>query len=317
MLLQSFLTELLPTIGTLLGAFITGWFSIQVAKMEFNPKKSKTAPTGLIGFIRKQSNQEGSKKNIQWNPLVVVLIIIGGLAGFLIGINVENEIFDRIFTVQSVDDDPTEVAQSPEPTETGFEIISTPIQIDFSSKGDGKCNDYNSDLLGYNISDGNGNYYINQGTTSSGYIAICHEDDELEPTGILKVTAYPDKQDPPDDYGFGVLFGWKGSGTSTSDACILGIRKKEGLVQTIFQVVIDGEWKSYTIEQKEIVLNKEEKTLKVVMTEDLNASAYLDEVFIGYFNYKNCNNGPIGMVAFGSEGKNIYFDNLRFSEIAE
>jgi hypothetical protein len=76
--------------------------------------------------------------------------------------------------------------------------------------------------------------------------------DNLPPQGSLQTTSFPDGN--PSYFGYAVFFGWKGSSRTTTDACGFGVRKNGSANEAIFIQIIAGNWKSFSIPLKNIIL---------------------------------------------------------------
>ena len=204
---------------------------------------------------------------------------------------------------------------TPTPTPTPIPRGELLMEINFGWRGEGNCNDYNPDRLGYD----NQAYYIEP--PPNGYIAVCHENDYLEPRGSLQVSAFPvggSYEGYPFDraeyeiYGFGVLFGWKGGGLSTTDACIAGVRRWGGSTEAVFMERVNGHQSTYRQRVDWLALDDSPHTLRVVLGADRWARSYLDERFIAEHRFTQCSTGPIGLVAWGPGDLRVYFDDLKF-----
>ena len=241
---------------------------------------------------------------------LLIFVIIGGAIGFYL---ISPKLLTHSFALPSPGDaaplSPTPLPDTFTPT-----ITPTPIprgdlmfEINFSSPGEGYCNDYDSNVLGYD----NKEYYIIPKV--NGYIAVCHANDHLPNTGVLQVTAHPEiNANPNAYYGFGVLFGWHGGGLSTSDACIFGVRRELGETQALFIEIDEGKQHSRIIPIPNLTIDNNPHTLRLVLLPDGTAKGYLDEKFIADYTFSNCKSGPIGMVAWGTGDFKVYFDDLKF-----
>jgi hypothetical protein len=189
--------------------------------------------------------------------------------------------------------------------------IPTPIprgellmEINFDQPGDGDCNRYNDALLGYE----NRQYYILP--KPNGYIAICHDQDDLESQGSLEVVAWTD-QEIRDVYGFALLFGWQGGGDKTTDACIVGIQRQGEVTRAFYEIRQAGVRKADTTDLTSFTLDNARHNLRVVLYPDGSAYGYLDERLFGVYRFAQCGPGPVGMLAWGPGGQKIYFDDLK------
>ena len=181
------------------------------------------------------------------------------------------------------------------------------IEINFASPQEGRCNTYDADRLGYEEQQ----YYIKP--PPNGFISVCHQDDTLAPQGSLQVSAYP--AGDPATYGFGLLFGWQGSGLSTSDSCIIGIRRKSTddgpITEAIFRERVNGKTTSANQRLESTILDNRLHTLRVLLLPDGLVQSYLDEQFVAQHTFSHCGQGPIGMVAWADDDNKVYFDDLK------
>jgi len=150
-----------------------------------------------------------------------------------------------------------------------FEPPALIMEINFTGKGDGKCNDYGVEKLGY----AENRYYI-QPDSNAGRIAICHKDDNLLPQGALQVLAYPEENSS--EFGYAVLFGWNGFDTTTTDACYMGIRKRGSITEAVFVDWVAGDYNGSTKRLKGIVLDDHPHVLRVVLNSNGFAKGYID-----------------------------------------
>jgi hypothetical protein len=242
---------------------------------------------------------KNKRPRINW-VVVAIFTFTGGVAGYYIGKNLSSLPFQ--FGGQLPTLLPVKIlAQTPTPISRG-ELL---LEINFSDKNEGRCNNYDPNLLGYE----NYQYYIKPAT--NGFIAVCHENDYLGPEGSLQVSAFPESnlQDP---YGFALLFGWRGNNITTTDACIFGLRREGTTTRAFFENRVAGKISAYTQELKGIHLDEAPHTLRVVLRSDGNATGYLDEHYLGDFQFSKCNIGPVGLAAWGPGDRKIYFDDLKF-----
>lgn len=311
--------SLIGAIGQLLIEFIKR--TLPENKKE-EPENSDDQQTdiGLLGPdgspLRKTLPPTRSKRRKMPKALRIAIAIMSipvlGFVGYEIGQNVRNGIFELPdFGSPSVtatpDDKPLpEKTPTPFPTPTPIGKGELQTEINFAQIGEGACNDYDVERLGYEDQ----KYYINP-KSQSGYIAVCHGEGNLEPEGTLQVSAYPESD--PGYYGFGVLFGWEGGDRSTTDACIVGVRRY-GAYQTteaVFLEANDNEWTRETLQLADVRLSNEPSTLRVTLDEDGWAQAYFNNSFIGDYRFENCKKGPIGLIAWNLQDGKIYFDDLK------
>jgi len=264
------------------------------------------------------------KPRISWRVVLafsLLLAIPGGFAGYFWGTRLAGSPFvlndgstqnDSLPATPSTATPTTSAITSPVPG-----IISTPtttptpiprgeplMEINFAWRDDGRCNDYDPNVLGYD----NQQYYIKPGV--NGYVAICHANDNLEPQGSLQISAFPESDFLY--YGFGVLFGWAGGGLSTTDACIFGVRRNFlGYTEAVFLERASGVNSASTQVFHSVTLDNNPHTLRVALHASGLAQGYLDERFIAEHRFTRCSAGPVGFVAWGPGDKKIYFDDFK------
>jgi len=280
-------------IGAIIGAIITGVFTLLVERR----RQRFLGPTPVQPPAARPSPTTKNHRMI-----VLLFAIAGGLLGYFAGINVSKLPF--VFGGLEGVLPPETLSQTPTPFPKGNLVM----EIGFTDRKDGKCNDYDQTLLGYE----NGQYYLQP--APNGYIAICHQKNHLESEGSLQVTAFPDR-DLQGLYGFAVLFGWSGNGLTTTDACIFGIRRQGTTTRAFFENRVEGKRTAFTQELKTINLDNAPHTLRVVLHGDGNAVGYLDEGYIAEYKFSKCSIGPIGIMAWGPGGTKIYFDDLKLFEM--
>lgn len=235
--------------------------------------------------------------------LLAIITLFGAMIGYYLGVK-----FSRL-PFQSGGQEilllPVKIpSQTPTPIPRGDWVM----EINFSDNTDGKCNDYDLNLLGYE----NRQYYIKP--APNGFIAICHENEQLEPEGSLQVIASSEGA-VPDPYGFAVLVGWKGNSLNTTDACIFGIRRKGATTEAYYSNRVGGAITSYTQELQSVQLDNAPHILRIVLHRDGNAIGYLDERYFAEHKFLNCARGPVGIVAWGPGDTKIYFDDLKFYKL--
>jgi hypothetical protein len=239
--------------------------------------------------------------------LIAILLLLGvGITGYLLRPYL-------VSTAYSLPDDVMEtVISNPEVIPTPIPRGDQLIEINFALPEEGRCNNYDADRLGYEDQQ----YYIKP--PPNGYIAVCHQNDTLAPQGSLQVSAYPSGD--PATYGFGVLFGWNGSGLSTSDSCIIGVRRKTTengpITEAIFRERVNGETTSANQRLESNILDNRLHTLRVILLPDGSVQSYLDEQFIAQHRFAHCGQGPIGMVAWTDDDNKVYFDDLKLFSLS-
>ena len=196
-------------------------------------------------------------------------------------------------------------------------VINTPIphgprllDMSFTEVGDGDCDKYDSKILGYEFH----KYYI-QPLSSQGYISAC-KSGNWGPKVSLEVEAYPEGD--LSFFGYAVIVGWQGNSSSTTDACMFGVRRTVG-DQTISEAFvkqrIDGKEKMLDKKVLPFPLDDNLHNIRVVFLTDSLAVGYIDDQFIGEFEFDHCSKGQIGLVAWGTGETKIYFDNFRLSSL--
>jgi len=205
---------------------------------------------------------------------------------------------------------------TPTPSQTPIPPGNLFLSIDFNDKSDGYCNDYDLNILGYEIH----KYYI-QPLSPAGYISHC-QSGVWNSIGSLEVEAYPtgDKS----VFGYGVLLGWKGNEAGTTDMCIFGIKRSYKVVSnngtseyhSYTQVMThqriggktiypdEAQYLDYTIDDNPHVI-------RMVMLDENTMLGYLDDVLIANYSFSECGEGGIGLVAWGTGKTRVYFDNLK------
>lgn len=307
--------------AVVIAAIVAGLFSliIEFIRSKRNVKDKTDEPpfiwlsNGEKHTIEKEKSKNKPKLNFYF---ITVFIVLGGLSGYFLASNfVKNAGNLPVREVSiPVTASPQELLliSTPSLSPTKYPI-PTPIlyngdailEINFALNGEGKCNDYDRDRLGYYEK----KYYIQP--SFNGYVAICHEGNNLLPPGGLQVVAYPETASS--FFGYGLLFGWKGSGTSTKDACVMGIRKSGERTEAVYVDWVDKNYIASTQVLNEIVLDDQPHTLRVVFQSGNLAQGYIDGKFFAEHQFTQCNIGPVGMVAWGS-GQKIYFDDLKLFE---
>lgn len=262
-------------LSTIIAAIITGVFKIIVVIITH----SKGEGQRIEGETKGERTARISRRVPTWRSYISLALIV-----FMVGI-----IIGKLIT-------------SPEVPSRGNVIM----KIGFNQVGDGNCNDYDPDRLGYE----SGKYYI-QSDPDRPYIAICHEIKDLSPSGDLEVSAYSfGNLSSKDTFGYGVLFGWGGAGRSTSDACIAGILRYKDNTFAYFTEVVDDKWNQDNELVNSIKLDTAQHTLRVVMQTDGKAAVFLDGRKLAEHKFTKCSPGPIGISAWNSLGNKVYFDDL-------
>jgi hypothetical protein len=308
--------DYLEPFSTVISAVIAGLFSLIIEVI-----RSKRGTTEVHdeqpffydhnGEVHRVSRISKPKKINAY--VIIVFVILGGIFGYIVASNLvdragklpESEVITPTKSMLYTSTPGSTPTLTPSPTQIEYGELIT--EINFAWRGEGKCNDYDEKRLGYEDK----KYYIHP-TSSSGYIAICHENDELSPQGALQVLAYPEKNSSY--FGYGILFGWKGGGISTTDACIMGIRKSGYDTEAVFADWVDGEYDSSTQTLDQIMLDDQPHILRVVLQPDGLSQGYIDGKFFAEHQFTECSEGPIGMVAWSSSQK-IFFDDLKLFEI--
>jgi hypothetical protein len=180
------------------------------------------------------------------------------------------------------------------------------FEINFSTKGEGNCNDYDPELLGYAVD--KKMYYIIP--KSNGYISVCHKDDTLQPQGILQTTAFPEEKDA-NTYGYAVFFGWQGSGLNTTDGCGFGVKKNDSTTEAFFVQRIGGNWERTPTVLKDISLDTKPHAIRMELYQSGKAFGYLDGNYVAEHSFIDCATGPVGLMAYGPGDIRINFTSLK------
>lgn len=227
----------------------------------------------------------------------LVLAAIIGLLGNIIG-PVGPKVIEATQTAEAKRE---ALAQTPTAPSPGNRIF----EINFSTRGDGNCNDYDVSKLGYDTD--RKAYYI---IPNTGFVAVCHKDDKLSPEGILQTTAFPD--DDSDYFGYAVFFGWGGSETKTTDACGFGVRKNKTKTEAIFVQIIGGNWGDpITKDLNNFTLDTNPHSVRMALYPSGRAVGYLDGNYVFEHSFVDCKTGPVGMIAYGPGKIKINFTSLK------
>lgn len=196
-------------------------------------------------------------------------------------------------------------------------VIKTPVphgplllDMSFTEVGDGSCDKYDTKILGYEFH----KYYI-QPLSSQGYISAC-KSGNWGPKVSLEVEAYPEGD--LSFFGYAVIVGWKGNSSGTTDACMFGVKRTVGsqtASEAFVKQRIDGKEKTLDRKVLPFSLDNNPHNIRVVFLTDSLAVGYIDNQFIGEFEFDHCSKGQIGLVAWGTGETKIYFDNFRLSSL--
>jgi hypothetical protein len=205
---------------------------------------------------------------------------------------------------------PTNDNPAPTPTLTPIPIGPELLRLDFIRASDGNCDTHDSNILGYE----SGQYYI-QSPASNGYIAQCASGD-WGPRVSIEVEAYP--RGDLAFWGYGLIIGWHGSDGRTTDGCFLSVRRTSG-IEPVSEVIaiqrIDRVQETIYRENLPVPLETRPQKLRLVMVTDSLGIGYLDDQFIGQFEFNGCTKGRIGMVAYGTGDTRVYFTNLKLNSL--
>jgi len=313
---MNYLDNLEPFVA-IISAIIAGVFSLIVEFIRQNRSVKDNNSDGTDYFLDANGNKHFIQKNKPKTnfSLIAAFVTLVGLSGYFLtsyfvknaGNLPESETIIPVITLtQDLPITSMPALTSTQPaTPTPIPYGDVVLEINFAQRGEGACNDYDSEKLGYYEK----KYYIQPNL--NGYIAICHEGNNLIPPGSLQVVAYPETSSSY--YGYGLLFGWKGSGTSTTDACIMGIRNFGGRTEAVYVDWVKNNYKISTHALSDIVLDNQPHTLRIVFQPNNVAQGYIDGKFFAEHQFTQCSKGPIGMVAWGVNQK-IFFDDLKLFE---
>lgn len=252
-------------------------------------------------------------------PILVMIVILVALA------TVISALSSTLFASSHIPNLPTTtstpvIALSPFKTLLPLTPTSTPpspplafgnpvFEINFSKRGDGICNDYDPNKLGYDIN--RGLYYIVP--PQNGWASVCHENDQLLAQGILQTTAFPDND--VNYFGYAIFFGWKGNSITTSDACGFGVRKDASKDEAIFIQITGGHWKHYTYDLN-FTLDSNPHAIRMILYPSGDATGFLDGDQVAEHKFlADCSSGPVGLIAYGPGQLKIYFTNLKLFEL--
>jgi len=336
--------EKFPTISTLISALIAAIFNIVVLIIDksvpqADKKPNEPTPSSVtiwtpsreveVKMPEVKTPEEKTpdadsfwKKLPKFARVIMVLMLIPVFA--FVGFEVGKSIRVDAFTLPTLAPPETgsvtltpESVLTPQPGQTPMpNPVPTPIgrgplqmEINFDWTGDGACNNYDTEILGYKDQQ----YYIAP-PRFPGYIAVCHELGGIKPQGTLQVVAYPGEDS--DYYGFGVLFGWKGSGRSTTDACIVGVRRQgASRAEVVFQEVRGGELKQNLQWLDYNLLSSEPSMLSATLTPAGLMQVSLNGTYIAYHQFHSCQIGPVGLVAWNDPSRKVYFDDYKLFEL--
>ena len=256
-------------------------------------------------------NKKPTTNAFPWKEILGFFgVVIAAYIGYL-GIRSQTEIPIHATQTAESKDFPISVENDPNA------VIKTPIprgplllDMNFTEVGDGSCDKYDSKILGYEFH----KYYI-QPLSSQGYISAC-KSGNWGPKVSLEVEAYPEGD--LSFFGYAVIVGWQGDSSGTTDACMFGVRRTTGS-QTISEVFvkqrINGKEKMLDRKVLPFSLDNNPHNIRVVFLTDSLAIGYIDNQFVGEFEFDHCSKGQIGLVAWGTGETKIYFDNFRLSSL--
>lgn len=323
---------LVQFVSTILSGIIVGVAVEIISKrlQKQSKRKGKRAPRPKPGASIAHSKMTFKQfvRSRQFRLMITsIAIVAGGVFGFFV---IGRQLQSQAFTLPDPSQSSTPIAAitptagasnstpmssptpGPAPTPTS---IPTPIpkgkaltEINFSGTGVGNCDNYNANLLGYE----NGQYYIKP--SYNGYIAVCNTG--IRPSqGSLQVVVYPEKRSTV--YGYGLLFGWSGTGLTTKEGCLFGIKQSETMsfAQSDFSEFNNGTYWKENNWLGNISLDTRPHTIRMTLKSDGHAIGYLDEKYVGEFDFTDCGKGPIGLAAWGDGDTKIYFDDLKLYDL--
>jgi hypothetical protein len=258
---------------------------------------------------RNQQNQQQTKYGGTEKPsptIPVIVAIIGALGLIIVALINRTTPFIPIQATQTAEAKLQNLSffQTPTVISPGNKVF----EIKFSTHGEGNCNDYDKNKLGYDINQKL--YYIIP--EANGYASVCHVDDKLQPQGILQTTAFPDSDSSL--FGYAVFWGWKGNNIATTDACGFGVRKKDSKTEAIFIQIIAGHWKHISTDL-DMLLDASPHAIRMVLYPSGDAYGYLDgklvASLIGDKRFIDCGSGPVGLIAYGPGQLKINFTSLK------
>lgn len=249
---------------------------------------------------------------------LIILVVFFGYIGLTLGRGIQSQAFSlpEPTPTSALSSTPTPIpTATPGPSPTTIPKGRPVMEINFAANGEGNCDAYDPARLGYE----NKRYYIN--AFYNGYLAICNNGTYL-PQGSLQVTANPTTESP--FFGYGVLFGWKGGGLKTSDACVFGIRRQtadaiavtphfssEPVFIAEFSEYVDGKYMFKSVPVDLPLFDNNPHTVRLTLKPDGTAVGYFDEHFVAEYKFTSCGQGPIGMVAWGDGNTKVSFDDLK------
>jgi hypothetical protein len=254
---------------------------------------------------QQQNPSGGSEKHPPSLLIIVALIgaiatIIAALIAALFGpIILENR---HLSATQTADAILRNISLTQTPTLPPFG--DNVFEIDFSTNGEGNCNNYDPKVLGYDTN--LKVYYI---VPDKGYVAVCHKNDNLRPEGILQTTAFPEGK--PSYFGYVAFFGWQGDTKITTDACGFGVRRNDSITEAVFVQIIGGKWKTTPIELKNFELDTTPHSIRMILYPSGKAIGYLDGNYAAEHSFVDCKSGPVGLIAYGPGQVRINFTSLK------
>jgi hypothetical protein len=311
--------DYLKEFSTIIAAIIAGFSSMIIEFIRSNrneKKKSNYTPFIWLADGTKYTIPLKKKSKLNFN-MTAIFVVLGGLFGF-IGASIVvtdagelpiSDVYTPVITStqESLMTPSSGLTPTLLPIPTPISFGDAFLEINFTRRGEGDCNDYDSDRLGYYEEQ----YYIHPDT--NGYIAICHDGKNRIPPGALQVVAHPESSSS--FFGYGLLFGWKGGGISTTDACFMGIRKSGERTEAVFVDWVENNYKATTQVLDDLVLDNQPHTLRIVLQSNNMAQGYLDGKFFAEHQFIQCSKGPIGMVAWGDGQQKTFFDDLKLFDM--
>ena len=275
----------------------------------------------LQEVIGEKQTKKGSKQKNK--SLMRILYIMAGvfIAVFIICFFfiksdfIINDLFVSLSEVPTTIIPTTTPTITPTPTPTMIAEGKVIREIKFSTEVEGElCRGlFNEKRSYWDYEYSSERFFINPDT--NGYMVVCKQKGGIKPEGSLQIEVEISKN--LDNYGYGLLFGWRESNRSFCRFVI----KREGKIAYAFftEGVEDNYINSPRIDipflleagDQDLALH----TIRMVLKPNREVIGYFDGKFVASYKYDHCEVGDIGFIAYGNGNKNIYFDNLVLRKI--